>query len=281
MVDDRIEPFIKWPGGKRWLFKRYKNLFPAKFNRLIDPFVGGAASFFYLNPAKAILSDINADLINTYCVMKHHSHELSECMKNHQNNHNESYYYQIRNSEKSLNEIEQAARFLYLNRMCFNGMYRVNQKGKFNVPIGTKKSCINDIKAFEKYAELLERAEFRVCDFYESITLARGGDLIFADPPYAFTKEENGFTLYNDTWFSWDDQIRLCEALSAAREREADIFAMNAYNKEIIEMYKEKGFHIISISRFSSIAGNPQKRQEQMEILISSSAQIKNWESML
>jgi DNA adenine methylase len=132
-----MEPFLKWAGGKRWLIKQCPSIFPEKYNTYIEPFLGSGSIFFFLEPKKAILSDINKDLINAYKIIKNTPDELYDILKEYHANHSKEFYYNIRDSEFS-DDIHRAARFIYLNRTCWNGLYRVNRKGKFNVPIGTK-----------------------------------------------------------------------------------------------------------------------------------------------
>ena len=277
MIIEKVEPFIKWPGGKRWFFKQYGHLLPQGVTRLIDPFLGGGASLFYLKPNEAVVSDVNQDLINTYQVMRNNYLELAELLLAYQKKHNSQYYYFIRDLYNPINEIDRAARFIYLNRMCYNGMYRVNKKGKFNVPIGTREKCTNDIDMFSIYSTYLQRAEIMTCDFSETLKTAREGDLIFADPPYAYSKANQKFNRYSNQLFSWNDQIRLCDELSEARNRNAAIYAMNAYDEKIIDLYRENGFYLVKVLRYSSVAGNPQNRIIQDELLISSNPQIDKW----
>ena len=194
---------------------------------------------------------------------------LSKYLYIHQRKHSEDYYYQIR-SQVYNDPVQAAARFLYLNRTCFNGMYRVNSQGHFNVPIGTKNNCIYDIERFADYSRLLKNAELKTCDFSIQVEKAQEGDLIFADPPYLFSKSQNGFIKYNESLFSWEDQTRLCDCLSSARERGALIISMNADNEKIEKMYHDKGFFTKKLERNSTIAGKAEKRKRQTELLIMS-----------
>src|ERR1035441_7301490 len=132
-----IEPFLKWPGGKRWLVHQYPSLFPLRYERYIEPFLGGGSVFFHLAPSRAILADTNPELINAYRCLKKDAEAIQRRLAGLQCKHGEKFYYSIRASRPTSN-MEKAVRFLYLNRTCFNGIYRVNLKGDFNVPIGTK-----------------------------------------------------------------------------------------------------------------------------------------------
>ena len=218
-MDKKINiPFLKWPGGKRWFVKSYLDIFPKDYNNYYEPFLGGGSVFFALQPANGMLTDVNEELINTYVVMRDYPDKLRNIMLQHQQNHCNEYYYIMRNQSYT-RTIEGAARFLYLNRTCFNGMYRVNKNGIFNVPIGTRDNCIADIELFEEYAKLLKGMQITTADFEVIIKKAKAGDLIFADPPYAVQKKQDGFIKYNDKLFTWADQERLCRCLSEANER--------------------------------------------------------------
>lgn len=264
-----MQPFLKWPGGKRWLISQYFNVFPTQYNRYIEPFLGGGAIFFCLKPKNAILSDINGDLISTYIVMRDHPQELVEYLCKHEKEHSSDYYYTIRATEFD-DPIESAARFLYLNRACFNGMYRVNKDGKFNVPIGTKTNFTYDIEQFIDYSNVLKNVDLRQCDFLDSISRAGKNDLVFADPPYTVSHKQSGFIKYNDHLFTWEDQKRLFEALVLAKERGAIILLTNASHDDIKGMYLTQGFFVESVQHHSLISGKADKRRLQEELLISS-----------
>lgn len=264
-----MQPFLKWPGGKRWLVNRYIGTMPEQFNCYFEPFVGGGAMFFELQPAQALLSDINAELINAYCVMRDHPDELAHILRIHNHNHNHRYYYEIRNQELT-DSVELAARFVYLNRTCFNGMYRVNQAGRFNVPIGTKTDCIYDIDQFTAFSTALQNAEIITSDFSDTIQRADAGDVIFADPPYATIKGNSGFLKYNNRLFTWDDQVRLQVSLRNAVRRGVTVILTNVNCKEISDMYLASGFHVSRISRSSSISGKIAGRGKVEELLITS-----------
>ena len=268
MQNKQIEPFLKWPGGKRWIAKKYKEYFPKEYNMYIEPFLGSGAVFFSLQPKEAILSDINKELINLYVIMRDNPKELKGQLVYHQERHTKEHYYKIRDVILTDN-LKCAGRLLYLNRACYNGMYRVNKQGKFNVPIGTKNNFTYDIEQFDQYANCLKHATLICGDFYEIINKAKKNDFIFADPPYATSGKAN-FTKYNDELFVWQDQLRLHEALVNAKARGAKIVLTNVYCKEIIEMYKNDGFYVHILQRSSNIAGQADKRGKVKELMITS-----------
>lgn len=265
-----MNPFLKWPGGKRWLVNNIKSIAPKEYTKYFEPFLGGGAVFFSLAPNNALISDINPELINLYIVMRDSPSLLKEYMCKHNELHCKEYYYRIRTTQFT-NAIEQAARFLYLNRTCYNGMYRVNRQGHFNVPIGTKSDCIYDLEQFEDYSKLLNNIEISANDFAQTIQQAQNGDLIFADPPYASAhKNDTGFLKYNDRLFTWDDQIRLHNALVSAKMRGVSVILTNANHQEITDLYANSGFYISEVSRASSIASKAEKRTIIKELLITS-----------
>ena len=278
MHEKKLMPFLKWPGGKRWFINKYQDYFPVNYNTYIEPFLGGGAVYFSLHPKNAILADINEELINLYIIMRDRAEQLKDQMLYHQNNHNEEYYYRIRESNPS-DPLEQASRMLYLNRACYNGMYRVNKQGMFNVPMGTKTNFVYDINRFEEYAEFLKNSRLICSDFYNVINGAKRNDLIFADPPYAIANK-CGFIKYNDKLFTWEDQRRLHRALVDAKNRGVQIVLTNVYCQEIMERYKNEGFYIHVIERSSNISGKADKRGRVKELVITSNRKRRKRKGM-
>lgn len=207
-----LTPFLKWAGGKRWFIQNHAHVLPKRFGRYIEPFLGSGAVYFYLEPADAILSDVNVELINAYSIVRNCRRLLESALKRHHIAHSVQYYYSVRDCTPEC-RVERAARFIYLNRTCWNGLYRVNRRGHFNVPIGTKTSVLLDSDDFASLSKCLRSATVCVADFEESIDFARAGDFLFVDPPYTAKHNKNGFLKYNDKIFSWADQVRLSEAL--------------------------------------------------------------------
>lgn len=259
---------MKWPGGKQWLCAKFPYLFPENYGTYYEPFLGGGAVFFFLQHKKAVLTDLNQELITLYSVMKEQPSDLSRRLKEHEENHCKDYYYQVR-KQTVTDRVDIAARMLYLNRSCFNGLYRVNHLGQFNVPIGSREVFTNDIDSFEEYSHQLEHAELKACDFAETIQRAGKNDFIFADPPYIAQKQEN-FIKYNNRLFRWEDQIRLRNELEAAKQRGAIILCTNVDSEQIAELYKESGFSVIKLERNSLIAADKNKRAKIKEMVISS-----------
>lgn len=262
-------PFLKWAGGKRWFVTRYLDIIPPNFDRYIEPFLGSGALFFALRPKNAILSDLNADLVDAFSAVKANWTTVFSVLQQYHRLHSSNLYYQVRSS-RPRSATSRAARFIYLNRTCWNGLYRVNVRGQFNVPVGTKKNVVLDTDDFFLTSNLLRGASLIASDFEPVISRARRGDLIFADPPYVTAHSQNGFLKYNEKLFSWDDQIRLMKCLCKAKKRGAHIVATNADTPSIRKLY-EGSFTIRTATRSSVIASSPANRGTSSELIITSS----------
>ena len=258
-------PFLKWAGGKRWLTSEYGRVFPATFKNYYEPFLGGAAVYFFLDPPSAVLSDINSELVATYISIRDDWKSVFRFLKEHQRNHDQKYYYRVRDA-RLMSPHSRAARFLYLNRTCWNGLYRVNLRGQFNVPIGTKQAVILNTDDFEELSKKLRNVVLRACDFEGAIDSASEGDFIFADPPYTAKHNHNGFLKYNHRIFSWADQLRLRDALRRAHDRGCLFALTNAKHRSIADLYK--GFPQKTLRRFSVISGEAHGRGRTEELLI-------------
>lgn len=261
------EPFLKWAGGKRWLAHSDQLPTPTSYDRYIEPFLGGGAIFFHLAPPRAILSDINAELIHLYTVLRDSPQELVELMQDHHRKHSSSYYYDMR-SRIPEGGLERAARTMYLNRTCWNGLYRVNLKGTFNVPIGTKSTVIFENEDFFEISRRLKLAELVCCDFDMTIAKATKGDFLFVDPPYTVRHNMNGFIKYNETIFRWEDQIRLRDAVASAIARGAAVVVTNADHESVRELYADL-CEYRSVTRASVLASDSGRRGKTTEALFS------------
>lgn len=261
-----LQPFLKWAGGKRWFVRHYEDLLPKSYGRYIEPFLGGGAVFFSLRPYEAILSDSNARLITTYCAIRENWRLVWRYLSWHQARHSKKHYYECR-PKTFRSRFSGAAQFIYLNRACWNGLYRVNLRGEFNVPIGTKDSIIFDDDNFEAIAHALQNATLRCCDFEETIDLARDGDFIFVDPPYTINHNANGFLKYNEKIFTWQDQQRLRAALDRAHGRGATILLTNADHQSVRSLYSGLG-EMVAVPRHTIISGDPTGRKRSTELVI-------------
>jgi DNA adenine methylase len=268
--NDVATPFLKWPGGKRWFVCSFADLLPAAFGTYVEPFLGAGSVFFHLRPRKAVLGDINSDLINAYQAIKKNWEEIKVSLRYHQRRHREDadgYYYQVR--EQNLrNSLTQASRLIYLNRTCFNGVYRVNQKGQFNVPRGSKDSVVFDTDDFELVSKLLKKATLFAGDFEPLVSRSKRGDFVFCDPPYTVRHNYNGFLKYNEVLFSWSDQERLANALRQAALRGVKVLCTNANHDSIHELYDHQVFDLKVVSRYSTISADIDSRRDFEELVI-------------
>lgn len=264
-------PFLKWAGGKRWLSAYTHELLPEEYNHYFEPFMGGAAMFGAIQPSAATLADVNAELVNCYKQVADKPTVILGGLMQLQTLHSEETYYRIR-SENPIDDVERAIRFLYLNRACFNGIYRVNQSGQFNVPKGTKETILFPYDDFPAASALLKSAEIVISDFEPVIDIAKSGDFVFCDPPYTVAHNNNGFVRYNERMFSWEDQVRLKDTLIRASSRGVLILLTNAAHSSIKDLYAGTEFDCRAVSRQSVIGGGRGYRGEYGEFLISNYA---------
>jgi DNA adenine methylase len=272
LIDYKITPFLRWTGSKRWFVKKYINDFlPKSFNNYHEPFLGAGSVFFYLInlnekiDRKYYLSDTNEDLINTYIQLRDNPHDVIKYLKKLKNTSED--YYRIRNENPRIKE-KRAARFIYLNKTSFNGIFRVNSKGIYNVPYG-KQENVNFINE-----ELLLSISLKLKDviiqhesFENNLNNIEKGDLIFIDPPYTVAHENNGFIEYNQKLFSWDDQERLKVYIENIIEREAFFILTNASHISITNLYRNIG-KIKKLSRNSHVGGRNKTRGVFNELII-------------
>lgn len=261
--------FLKWAGGKRWFINRESHRFPTEYNRYIEPFLGGGAVFFYLNPQESILSDINQELIDTYIAVRDDVKSVYRNLRIHSRKHNKEYYYQIR-SRKTRTHATSAARMIYLNKTCFNGIYRVNKEGKFNVPYGRKDEITFNYNNLKDSSDSLQNATILCQDFEETINIAQENDFIFCDPPYVVLDQENRFAGYTADVFSWNDQVRLANALIRAKDRNVKIIMTNVDHVAVRALYENVGgFNLDTAQRHCYISGNAEGRKIYQELIIS------------
>jgi len=261
-----IDPFLKWAGGKRWLVRRFDTLFPKVFTRYIEPFLGSGSVFFHLNPGKAILADNNSELINAYRCVKATPLLIHRRLIQYQARHSAAFYYKIRKAAPPA-ALDRAVRFIYLNRTCFNGLYRVNLDGLFNVPVGSKTKVQFPTRYLSDIAMAMKHASIRVADFETSLAEAGAGDFAYIDPPYTVMHNNNNFIKYNASLFSWKDQIRLSVAVRRAARRGALIMVSNADHESVRELYGGFGTHH-SVERSSRLAADAQHRERATELVV-------------
>jgi DNA adenine methylase len=258
-----ISPLIKWPGGKRALAPAILDFFPDSFGTYYEPFFGGGAVFFALQPEIAVLSDANAELINAYTHVRDYPTELAKALRSLKNT--EDDYYEVRSSSPRT-PLRRAARTLYLTRLAFNGIHRVNLRGEFNVPYGQKTHLETvDLEHLRQASTALQGAELRVGDF-ESITEgAQAGDVLYFDPPYTVAHANNGFVKYNERIFSWQDQERLAAHALTLAGRGCRVIISNADHPSLRKLYRE--FDCYTIERHSVIAASSEHRRQITECI--------------
>lgn len=268
-------PVIKWPGGKRSLLSQILPLVGEIQGRYFEPFLGGAAVFFSLQSKKSFLSDKNGDLINAYIQIRDNCNQLI-CLLDQLKN-TEKDYYEIR-SRAEIDPLRKAARFLYLTALSFNGIYRVNKDGFFNVPYGfkTKKRVFEEAQ-LRLVSKRLSGVGIRCCDFEDAVKKARQGDTIYFDPPYTVAHGNNGFLKYNERIFSWDDQVRLERVARTLSGKGCRVFVSNAYHPSLEELYSE--FEAHEIKRPSLIAASGSHRGVISEYIFTLEPQITDGNS--
>lgn len=271
MKDRKPHPFLKWAGGKRQLLGQMERYFPRTYNKYMEPFVGGGAVFFHLLPARAILIDDNVELINCYKVVKENLAELIQLLKTHVNE--ESYYYKIRDVDRNPSifakwtPVQRASRTIFLNRCCFNGLYRVNSKGQFNVPFGKYKNpkfCDED--NLKLVHEAIKRTQIIKGSFELCLDSAEPGDFIYFDPPYQPLTQTANFTSYTKDNFGGDAQKRLLNVYKSLDARGCKVMLSNSYNEFILNLYNEFRTEILHAKRAINRDGT--KRGKIKEVLI-------------
>lgn len=260
-----IKPLLRWAGGKNWMVKHFNSLFKNfRFNNYHEPFLGGASIFLSIGSCNNyFLSDLNNELINTYKTIRDFPEEIIKVLSFYKNT--ESDYYKIRGRKPNL-PIESAARFIYLNQTSFNGIYRVNLKGEYNVPYGFRKKPFYDPIILREVSNRLRNAHLFCCDFAETITNIVNGDLVYLDPPYTVSHSNNGFIKYNQKLFSLEDQQRLSNYINKLKEIGAFYILSNAFHPMIYEIFN-KNDKIMTLVRASLIGGKNAARGKVKEYL--------------
>ncbi len=273
---DEAKPFVKWAGGKRQLLDELTKDLP-EFVNYHEPFLGGGAFFFRLEAeekiAKAYLSDLNEELINAYSVVKNDVFELMSELSLPKYANNETIFYKIRAS-KAMNNVERAARFIYLNKTAFNGLYRVNSKGEFNVPFGRYENPkILDSQNLILAHRALQKDELYCGDFSVVLKNARKGDLVYFDPPYVPISRTSNFTDYTRGGFSETEQERLMKTYKTLDSRGCYVLLSNSYSDLISDLYSEYTPEVVYAIRAINCKGD--KRGKIKELI------VRNWEPQI
>jgi DNA adenine methylase len=277
-----IKPYLKWAGGKRQLLSEIKKHLPNNISNYTyyEPFIGAGALFFELQPKKAVISDFNTQLILTYTAIKENVEELIKLLKNYKDKNDEKYFYEVRNFDRNtakflkLTNVEKAARLIFLNKTCFNGLYRVNSQGLFNVPYGKYKNpAICEEIVLRQISEYLNVNEITILnsDFEQAITSANKKSFIYFDPPY-HSPDKTNFTGYQADGFGEEEQERLRNVMIKMTKRGVKCLLSNSDTEYIRELYDYDLFDIISVQAKRSINSDSAGRGNVNEVL------IKNWE---
>lgn len=265
-MEDEMQPFLKWPGGKRWVAAKIARLIRRNLTgTYYEPFLGGGAIFFHLLPEKAVLSDINSELVLVYkTIQSDYKAVLSKVKKMAVG---KEEYYRIR-AMTLQSDIEKTARFLYLNRTAFGGIYRLNRNGKFNVPFGGGQrtpALLWERNLLKDASVALDSVSIRCADFQKTIALAGPGDVVYCDPTYTVAHDRNAFVRYNEKNFSWANQKALARAAKAAVRQGATVLVSNAHHKSILDLYPDA--RVRHLKRYSSVSTDSAKRREVREYL--------------
>ena len=271
-----MSPVVKWAGGKRQIIEKIKAALPGQFNSYYEPFVGGGAVLFELAPKNAVINDVNQELLAIYkCLQDRELFELMvEELDKHEANHSEDYYLEVRSWDRNPRfELEpiwkRAARAIYLNKACFNGLYRVNAKGYFNVPSAKKEKVKTyDAQNLEEIYKYFSNENVQILsgDFVEACRTARAGDFVYFDPPYDVPEDKGSFTAYSKFDFTKDDQIRLANCFKKLSEKGVKCMLSNHNTPFINELYE--GFNIQVITARRNINSKGDARGAVEEVII-------------
>ncbi len=271
-----LKPVTKWVGGKRQLLKELTALLPAEYNRYFEPFVGGGALLFDLAPQTAVINDLNPELMNLYQVIKDTPDQLIACLEQHQLHNSKDYYLELRSADRDgridqFSMVERAARFVYMLKVDFNGIYRVNSKGQFNVPYGRyvhpkiadRENIITVHQFFKEQQITLLNS-----DFATACETATAHDLVYFDPPYIPLTETANFTSYTKDGFGMADQLRLRDLFFDLKQRGVQVMLSNSDTPVTRKLYQSATIHTVSASRAINSVGS--KRGKVGEVIITS-----------
>ena len=270
------QPFLKWAGGKRQLLPAIKEYLPKKFTQYYEPFVGAGAVLFSLQPKKSIINDTNSELINCYQVIKDNPEELLELCQEHREKNSKQHFYSLREQDrrddfKERSPLEKAARIIYLNKTCFNGLFRVNSSGQFNVPYGNYSNpVIADPAVISSVSVYLNQRDVRILegDFAQAVSTARKGAFIYFDPPYHPISDTSSFTGYSIDGFGEKEQIRLKEVCDKLTERGCQVLVSNSSAAFIQKLYSDPKYEIVEVKASRAINAVASKRGRINELLI-------------
>jgi len=270
---DPAKPFLQWVGGKREMIKQYEQFFPKTYNTFWEPFFGGGALFFALDPVKAVINDNNPELIETYRAVRDTPETVIALLQTLRGKHSKELYMAIRAIDREIDILTQlqpyeiAARMIYLNQTCFNGVYRVNKLGQFNVPIGSSLNrVICDPAVIRNASQVLQHARIECNDFEKLLQGAKKGDLVYLDPPYFPISEYSDFTRYTKEKFYKHDQERLHDIFAALDKKGCFVMLSNSNASFIRELYSN--FKRNEVYSGRNLNSRKERRGKVMELLI-------------
>ncbi|MFA5117467.1 MAG: Dam family site-specific DNA-(adenine-N6)-methyltransferase [Candidatus Omnitrophota bacterium] len=264
IIDVRDRPLFRWAGSKKQLIPKLSLFWSNSYSRYVEPFAGSASLFFSIKPVKALIGDKNEELIQAYQILSKNYAKVYNLLRRIKVT--RSNYFEIRSKTcENLNAIERTVRFIFLNRFCFNGLYRTNLEGKFNVPFGSGKNKIMGWEEFRRSAMLLKNANFVCADFEETLSSIKADDFVYLDPPYVF-KKRKAFKEYNKQSFTLDDLVRLGKMLKRVNAAGAKFVLSYAYCKEVKNIMNAWNCRKVLTRRH--IAGFAKFRKETYEVFV-------------
>lgn len=262
----KAKPFLRWAGGKRWLLPQINELLTDNpVNRYFEPFLGGGSVFFNIHFKQAFISDINAELINTYIEIRDNLESIIKILETFENT--KASYYKIRDSHNSHDKTYNAAKFIFLNQTSYNGLYRVNKQGYYNVPFGYRQTYKIDLENLKLAQDKLKSSIIYQGSFEDIEESISSGDTIFLDPPYTVSHNKNGFIKYNQKLFTLDDQVKLSGLLDTIIDRGAYYILTNGAHETIKKIFDKKNSTMLVVERQSLLGGKNAKRTKIEEYL--------------
>ncbi|WP_430828174.1 DNA adenine methylase [Enterococcus faecalis] len=271
-----VKPFVKWAGGKRQLMSEIIKYKPQSYKKFVEPFVGGGSVFMELQNPKTVINDYNPELINAYITIRDNLSELVQELEKHKENDSKEYFYELREWDRNgilenKTNVERAARFIYLNKTCFNGLFRVNSQGQFNVPYGNYKNPnIVNREVLIADSKFLNKSGIRILneDFEKAAKIARKGDFVYFDPPYASLDDTQNFVGYTLNGFDYKEQERLRDLFIELDKKGCFVMLSNSSSKIIHELYYDYRDTTVIIGASRNINSKASGRGKVDEVLI-------------
>jgi len=270
----KASPFLKWAGGKARLLAQFEKLFPESWKAYHEPFLGGGAVFFRLTATGRVqqgsLSDINEGLVECYEMVRDQVDDVIEALREHEEAHSDDYYYQVRGiSSESLDAPQRAARMIYLNKTCYNGLYRVNSRGKFNVPVGSYVNpTVCDEANLRSASKALENTDICVASFSTVVDRAEEGDFVYLDPPYVPVSKTANFTSYSKGGFTEEDQKNLAATFAELHDKGCKVMLSNSDSPLVRALYSDSRWRIEEVFARRNINSKGTKRGSITELVV-------------